>query len=290
MHKGAPQRFIFAGYITLAINKLMFRFSRKGPVEYLEATALTACDFLTHAFCTRHGGVSEGNFVNLNFSSTEGDSKKNVRINWRNLSEAFNIDVKRFFVVNQVHGEEILTVDRPLAEFIIPDSPQFDAIITDQPGVAIGIKTADCVPIFFVDRVKLIIAVVHAGWRGTSLSIAAKVVETLTTGFTCRADDIIAAIGPAIGPCCYQVDEPVFNAMRGHKGWESFFSPTPEKGKWMLDLSLANKIQIISKGILDRNIFTADYCTCCNRDIFYSHRGEGGNTGRQLNFIMLRLP
>jgi len=267
----------------------MFRFSKKGPVEYLEATALTACDFLTHAFCTRRGGISEGNFVNLNFSSTEGDSKDNVRTNWRNLAEAFNIDVGRFFVVNQVHGEEILTIDRPLAELIVPEPSQFDAIITDQPGVAIGMKTADCVPIFFVDKVKRIIAVAHAGWRGTSLSIAAKVVETLITGFACRADDIIAAIGPAIGPCCYQVDEPVFNAMRGHKGRESFFSSGREKGKWMLDLSLANKIQIIGKGIPDRNIYTAGYCTSCNRDIFYSHRGEAGNTGRQLNFIMLTV-
>ena len=265
----------------------MFSFSKKGPVEYLEATALAACNFLTHAFCTRRGGISEGNFVNLNFSTKEGDSRENVRGNWTILAEAFNIDVGRFFVVNQVHGEEILTVDRPLAELVVCEPPQFDAIITDQPGVAIGIKTADCVPIFFVDRVKRIIAVVHAGWRGTALAIAAKVVETLITGFGCRADDIIAAIGPAIGPCCYQVDEPVFNAMTTHKDGKSFFSPAPEKGKWMLDLSLANRLQIIGKGIPDGNICMADCCTSCNRDIFYSHRGEGGNTGRQLNFIML---
>ena len=267
----------------------MFRFSKKGPVEYLEATALTGCDFLTHAFCTRHGGLSRGNFVSLNFSSTEGDSKEHVRANWRNLADAFKIDVARFLVVNQVHGEKILTIDRPLADLLVPEPPQFDAIITDQPGVAIGIKTADCVPIFFVDKVKRIIAVAHAGWRGTALSIAAKVVEALIAKFACRAEDIIAAIGPAIGPCCYQVDEPVFNAMRGHKGRESFFPPAPEEKRWMLDLSLANKIQIMGMGVLDRNIYTARCCTSCNRDIFYSHRGEGGTTGRQLNFIMLTL-
>ena len=268
----------------------MFRFSRKGSVEYLEVAALTDCDFLTHAFCTRRHGISEGNFVSLNFSIKEGDSRENVRTNWRTLAHAFNIDVARFFWVNQVHGEEILTIDRPLSELIVPEPPQFDAIITDQPGVAIGIKTADCVPILFADRVKRIIAVAHAGWRGTSLSIAGKVVKTLLTEFACRSDDIVAAIGPAIGPCCYEVDEPVFNAMRGHKGRETFFSPGPEKGKWMLDLSLANKTQIIGEGIPDRNIYTADCCTSCNRDTFYSHRGEGGNTGRQLNFIMLTVP
>jgi len=267
----------------------MFRFSKKGPVEYLEATALTACDFLTHAFCTRRGGISEGNFVSLNFSSNEGDSKKNVRTNWRILAHAFNLEVAQFFVVNQVHGEKILTIDRPLADLVVHEPPQFDAIITDQPGVAIGIKTADCVPIFFVDKVKRIIGVAHAGWRGTSLAIATKLVDTLITGFACRADDIIAAIGPAIGPCCYQVDEPVFDAMTTHKDRESFFSPAAEKGKWMLDLPLANRLQIIGKGIPDRNIYMADCCTSCNRDMFYSHRGEAGNTGRQLNFIMLTV-
>jgi len=253
----------------------------------MEATALADHDFLTHAFCTRRGGVSKGNFTSLNFSFKGGDSKENVQSNLRILAKSFHIDVGQFFLVNQVHGEKVLIIDRPFADLVVHESPQFDAIITDQPGIAIGIKTADCAPIFFADKARRIIAVAHAGWRGTVLSIAAKVVETLLTRFGCRAEEIIAAIGPAIGPCCYQVDEPVFNAMRVHKGRETFFSSAPEKGKWMFDLSLANKIQMIRMGILDKNIYTAGYCTSCNRDKFYSHRGEGGNTGRQLNFIMI---
>ncbi|MGA3206648.1 MAG: peptidoglycan editing factor PgeF [Syntrophales bacterium] len=277
----------FAVNLTIVTNKPMFSFSKKGPVEYLEVATLTACNFLTHAFCTRRGGVSEGNFASFNFSPKEGDSKENVRNNWKILAEAFNLEIAQFLVVNQVHGKDILTIDRPLADFIIPEPPQFDAIITNQPGVAIGIKTADCVPIFFVDKVKRIIGVAHAGWRGTALAIAAKLVDDLVAGFGCRTDDLIAAIGPAIGVCCYQVDEPVFDAMKTHKDRESFLSPAPEQGKWMLDLSLANRMQIIGAGIHDKNICIAGYCTSCHRDMFYSHRGEGGNTGRQLNFIML---
>ncbi|HEX7534045.1 MAG TPA: peptidoglycan editing factor PgeF [Syntrophales bacterium] len=265
----------------------MFIFSKKGPVEYLEATALTACNLVTHAFCTRRGGASAGNFVSLNFSPKEGDNEENVRSNWKILAHAFNLEMTQFFVVNQVHGENILTIDRPLADFIVPEPPQFDAIITDQPGVAIGIKTADCVPIFFVDKVKRIIGVAHAGWRGTALAIAAKLVDAMITRFSCHTDDLIAAVGPAIGPCCYQVGELVFDAMKIQKDRESFLSPCREQGKWMLDLSLANRLQMIGKGIPDRNICIANYCTSCNRDMFYSHRGGGGNTGRQLNFIML---
>lgn len=266
----------------------MFTFSKKGRVEYLEAAALKACNFVTHAFCTRRGGVSEGNFVSLNLSPKEGDSKENLRANWKILAESFNIEVPQFFVVNQIHGEKILVIDRPLAGFTVPEPPQFDAIITDQPGIAIGIKTADCVPVLFADKAKRIIAVAHAGWRGTALAIAASVVDVLITRFGCRAEDLVAAVGPAIGPCCYQVDEPVLAAMKTHSGRKSFLSAGGERGKWMLDLSLANKLQIVGKGIPDGNISVANYCTSCHRDMFYSHRGEGGNTGRQLNFIMLK--
>lgn len=266
----------------------MFRFSKKGPVEYLEATGLNECDFQIHAFCTRRGGASKGNFFSLNFSSREGDSIDNVRQNWKILATALSIEVEQFFVVNQVHGDRILIIDHPVCDFISHQPLQFDAIITDQPGVAIGIKTADCVPIFFVDRVKQIVGVAHAGWRGTALHVAAKVVDTLVERFSCNIDDIIAAIGPAIGPCCYQVDELVFNTMEPHENREQFFCPCCTQGRWLLDLPLANKLQIHDRGVPWNNIYTTDYCTSCNTDIFYSHRGERGNTGRQLNFIMLK--
>ena len=266
----------------------MFQFSKKGPVEYLEAPVLNTCDFLIHAFCTRRGGVSEGNFSSLNFSSREGDKTETVRQNWKILSTAFNLNVEQFFVVNQVHGESILIIDHPVHDLVSHHPLQFDAIITDQPGVAIGIKTADCVPIFLADTTKRIIGVVHAGWRGTSLSIAAKVVDVFVKRFSCRADDIIAVIGPSIGPCCYQVDEIVFDTMKTHKDHESFFYPCCTQTRWMLDLPLANRLQITGSGIPPTNIYSMDYCTSCNTDMLYSHRGEGGNTGRQLNFIMLK--
>ena len=266
----------------------MFRFSKKGPVEYLEATELSACNFLTHAFCTRRGGVSEGKFVSLNFSSREGDSTENVQQNWKILATAFNLEVEQFFVVSQVHGDRILIIDHPVRDFISNQPHQCDAIITDQPELAIGIKTADCVPIFFADKKKRIIGVAHAGWKGTSLNITAKVVDAFVKKFSCHTDDIIAVIGPSIGPCCYQVDCVVYDSMREDKDRESFFSPCCMQGSWMLDLPLANKLQIIGRGINPTNVYTTDYCTSCNTGIFFSHRREGGSTGRQLNFIMLK--
>ncbi|MCX5843196.1 MAG: peptidoglycan editing factor PgeF [Deltaproteobacteria bacterium] len=266
----------------------MFRFIKKNTIEYLEATVLSTHDFLCHAFCTRRGGISEGNFFSLNFSSREGDSIDNVRQNWRILAKAFNIEVEQFFVVNQVHGNSILIIDHTVRDFISHQSLQYDAIITDLPGVAIGIKTADCVPIFFVDKVKHIVGVAHAGWKGTALNIGAKVVDTFLEKFSSHVDDIIAAIGPAIGPCCYQVGELVYHAMEPHNNREHFFCPCSQEGRWFLDLPLANELQIASKGIKRTHIYSAHYCTSCNTGIFYSHRGEGKKTGRQLNFIMLK--
>jgi len=254
----------------------------------MEATVLSTHDFLCHAFCTRRGGISEGNFFSLNFSSREGDSIDNVRQNWRILAKAFNIEVEQFFVVNQVHGDSILIIDHTVRDFISHQSLQYDAIITDLPGVAIGIKTADCVPIFFVDKVKQIVGVAHAGWKGTALNIVAKVVDTFLEKFSSNVDDIIAAIGPAIGPCCYQVGELVYHAMEPHNNREHFFCPCSQEGRWFLDLPLANELQIACKGIKRTHIYSTHYCTSCNTGIFYSHRGEGKKTGRQLNFIMLK--
>ncbi|HUH65756.1 MAG TPA: peptidoglycan editing factor PgeF [Syntrophales bacterium] len=256
-------------------------------MEYLEALALTDCNFLTHAFCTRKGGVSRGRFENLNVSVKEGDAEENVRANLRIIADAFGITVEQFVIVSQVHGEEILTVDRPPADLASSVRLEFDAIVTDQPGVAICVKTADCVPIFFADRKRKVVGVAHAGWRGTALSVAGKTTQALISRFNCRAGDIIAAIGPAIGPCCYKVDEPVVNAMKGQRGSESFFSKGAKPGEWMLDLAGANRMQIMGCGIPEMNTHVARSCTSCRRDMFFSHRGEGGNTGRQLNFIML---
>jgi YfiH family protein len=266
----------------------MFRFTKKGAIEYVEATALSTHDFLCHAFCSRLGGISEGKFFSLNFSTREGDSVDNVRHNWKILAAAFNVEVKQFFVVNQVHGDRILIIDHAVRGCTSHQPLQYDAIITDLPGVAIGIKTADCVPIFFVDKVKQIVGVAHAGWKGTALSISAKVVDTFLEKFSSNADDIIVAIGPAIGPCCYQVDEVVYHAMEPHNNRAHFFYPCSQAGRWFLDLPLANELQIAGKGVKQVNIYSTHCCTSCNTGIFYSHRGEGKKTGRQLNFIMLK--
>jgi hypothetical protein len=266
----------------------MFRLSKKGSIDYLESTALSREAFLTHAFFTAWGGVSEGHFDSLNFSEREGDGSDNVRHNWEIVAKAFDMSVEQFFVVHQVHGDRILTVDHTNIGRINDQDHPVDAIITDRFGLAIGIKTADCVPVFLADRARKIIGVVHAGWKGTSMNIAAKAVNAFVGRFSCQPENMTAVIGPSIGLCCYQVDEAVFEAFAEVDNWKAAFMPCGEKGKWMLDLPSTNRDQLLRAGIPPEHVFSAAICTACRKDIFFSHRGEGGKTGRQLSFMMLK--
>jgi YfiH family protein len=266
-----------------------FQFSEKSGIEYLESTVLGEYDFIVHAFLTRQRGAGGERPVNLSFGNPPGESKETIKRNWELLSSTFDIPVENFFTVDQVHGGEILIIDDdPDAAAGKGGNLPFDGIITARPGIAIGIKTADCVPVFFIDAVKRIVGAVHAGWKGTALSIAARAVNLFVTRFGSDSKDIRAVIGPAIGPCCYEVDTQVFVSMKHLPGRDLFFKEGDNEGKWMLDLGAANKFQLRERGIPAGNIYSADLCTSCRRDTFFSHRGDGGGTGRQLNFIMLR--
>ncbi len=188
--------------------------------------------------------------------------------------------------MGQVHGDRIRVIDSdgPPPACV----PECDGLITARPGVALAVRTADCVPLFFVDPVRRVIGAAHAGWRGTALGMASKMVDAFVGGFASRPEDILAAVGPAVGPCCYQVDAPVHAALITHPGADRFLRPCHEEGRWMLDLALANRQQIGERGVPEANIRTAGICTACRQELFFSHRASGGCTGRQVNFLMLR--
>ncbi len=264
-----------------------FRLSRRDDVRYLECLALGEYSFITHAFCSRWGGISEGSLANLNFGTRSGDRKEHLLRNREILCSAFDIQEKNLVTVNQVHGDRLLIVDEKTRDWRREGILEYDGIISAMPGVPVGVKTADCVPVFLVDRARRVIGAVHAGWKGTSLGIIAKAVGVFVKEFASTPADILAVIGPAIGPCCYEVDEVVFREFDKKRG-ESFFARCEKEGQWMFDLPAANRFQLLDAGVPPDNIFSADICTSCNRDTFFSHRGEHGGTGRQLNFIMLR--
>ena len=203
----------------------MFRFAQRDAIQYLEAEAISALDFVTHAFCTRLGGISEGPFTSLNTGFLVGDREEDVRRNLALIGKAFAIPAERLVLMGQVHGDRIFILD---GDGPPPGSiPECDGLITDRPGVALGIRTADCVPLLFVDRVRRVIGVAHAGWRGTALRIASKMVDLFEKRFSSRVEDILIAIGPAIGVCCYQVDAPVYAAFSSRPGADEFSPSLP---------------------------------------------------------------
>lgn len=257
-----------------------FRYSKKGAVAYFES-GLLKIPGLVHAFCTRDSGVSPPPFNSLNFSVREGDSPENVSGNWNLLSAGFGIHAGQFFTLRQVHGNGILIVDSRSSG---SGDLEYDAVASSEKGIALCVKTADCVPVLLADRNLKAVAAVHAGWRGTSLQIVSKMAAFLCEKFGVGSTELLVALGPAIGPCCYEVDSVVREAMSGPA--EQFFQQTGKHGKWKLDLPAVNRSQLINVGLPPENISSSGLCTACRTDLFYSHRAEK-KTGRQLNFIMI---
>ena len=266
----------------------MFSLVKQKTIEYVQSTLLSDCDFLVNAFCTRRSGASQDEYKSLNMSFREGDEEFRVLQNWDRLATAFAIPMEQFLVVNQVHGDAIFVIKPHGSYFSSREELNYDAIVTNRTNLAICIKTADCVPVFIVDKVKKVIAVVHAGWRNCALSISAKVIRLMQNQYGCLPQNILAAIGPSIGLCCYEIDSVVADAFRQHGHSSSFLFPGTGENKWKLDLAEANRRQIMEAGVPENNIEVSGFCTTCNQDMFFSHRGSGGITGRQINFMMIK--
>lgn len=249
-------------------------------ITFFSSPNLESFPGLVHAFLGRTGGVSTGHLASLNMGRREEDSSENLKENRKKVAEAFGIDQEKVFTVSQVHGDRIVTIDNPDVRPEEVKAQEADAIITNVKGISIGILTADCVPVLFYDRKNGVIAAVHAGWRGTAMKIAKKCVKRMQESFGTDPKDIAAAIGPAIGLCCYKVNDDVVLAV----GNIDKVTRACER-HWCLDLPKANLLQLEEAGVTDINV--SDICTSCRTDIFFSHRGEKGRTGRQLSFISL---
>lgn len=159
-----------------------------------------------------------------------------------------------------------------------------DALVTAQPRVLIGVKTADCTPILLCDPVRNVVGAVHAGWRGTAALVASRAVEAMQAEFSSDPADVVALIGPAIRECCYRVGEEVIAAFSKHLGDEFC---RDQDGTIHADLHGANRRALETAGVRPANIHSINLCTACNPGLFFSHRRDAGKTGRHLNFVGL---
>ncbi len=193
-----------------------------------------------------------------------------------------------FFFPRQKHTDRIIVIDQDNKGVISgPSRPEADAVITNIKGVGIGVHTADCVPLLFLDPRKEGVAAVHAGWRGTQARIAVKVVRKMKEKFGSDPGEILAGIGPSIQKQCYEVGEEVASKFQSNKEETIAILMPMGKDKWYLDLPEANTRQLKDEGVLPSHLFQLPLCTHCQPDIFYSYRGNPEEKGRQLSCISL---
>ncbi|HTP50442.1 MAG TPA: peptidoglycan editing factor PgeF [Anaeromyxobacteraceae bacterium] len=242
------------------------------PVPPILRSALL--DRFPHGFTTRSGGVSEGPFASLNLGDRVGDDAARVEENWSRLRAATG---REFARARQVHGNRVLDAARPteLAE-------EADAVLSSTAGLAACVSVADCVPILIADPESGAVAAVHAGWRGTLARVAEEAVRALVREHRARPERLLAAIGPSIGPCCYEVAPELAERFRGELG-QATGNPSP--GQARVDLWLANEVVLRRAGVERRHIDQLRRCSSCEDGTFFSHRRDGGRTGRQVGFI-----
>jgi len=259
-------------------------------MKFITSPAITRHRSLNHAFLTRMGGVSTGPFHTLNFNEKQGDPAASIEENRSRTGRLLAFDAATLFTAHQVHGDRVLVIDshsEPPSPLREGEQPTADAIITDRKGLAIGVLTADCVPIILVDPVVEAIGIVHAGWKGTAAGICGKAVTAMEDRFGASPENISAAIGPSIGPCCYEVGEEVAGHFTGEPYGQCVTLTGSGRERWRLSLRKANKIQLTTCGLSEGNISVSTFCTACTPDLFFSYRREGDPTGRQLSFVAM---
>jgi hypothetical protein len=260
---------------------------KRGKVHFLSPSPFDRAGISVQGFTTRHEGLSRPPYNSLNLGLNTDDLPVRVDGNRSLLARAVGSEVEQLVTVNQVHGSDLLVIDAPNPDFTHFQRIDCDGIVTNQRGVLIGIGVADCYPILLLDPKRRAVAALHAGWKGTAAGICRKGVAALQEFFGSKPADILAAIGPGIGPCCYEVDEPVRRSFLAQgNGWEPF-TEMSGPDRWRLDLAEANRLQLLQTGIPADHVTTPSHCVACTPELFFSYRRDNGETGRQMGFIML---
>ena len=274
-------------------------------LRILQAPALAKLPWLIHGFSTKPGGVSmQAAQKVLNLGFTEWDTKENVLENRRRLQSAIGAADLKLISLKQIHSDVIHLFDAAP-----PALCQGDASITNRSGLLLSVQTADCVPILLVDPKSRAIAAIHAGWRGTLARIVVKAIGQMQMQFKTNPSDLLAAIGPSIGGCCYEVGTEVATQFHSQFAeapewfdefrtgdepnpiqWLNMMPPghQPPPKNVLLDLRKANRAQLLAAGIRAPNIFVSDLCTACRRALFFSYRKEGPASGRLMSVIGIR--
>lgn len=271
--------------------------NKKDEVYYVTFPKLMQCRDIVHGFSTRLGGVSKEHLASMNLSFSRGDDRDNVLENHRRLGNAVGYNENQLVFSDQVHTTVLHKVtEEDCGKGIIKESDLkgIDGLVTDVIGIPLITFYADCVPLFFHDPVKKVVALAHSGWRGTIDGIGSKMVHFMESEYGCRAENIICAIAPSICQKCYEVSEDV--AIQFKEKYQPFYNGKnmdellyqKDNGKYQLNLHKACEITLLNAGILREHLDITDLCTCCNPEVFFSHRASHGQRGNLAAVIMLK--
>lgn len=254
-------------------------------LEYLAAENIAA----PHGFTTRLGGVSTGFRSSLNLAVSQGESLENVEKNLHILANALGFDSEKLVLTRQIHSDMVRVVTEADCQGLCHRNyPACDGLVTATPGVALLIFTADCTPLLFHDPVTGAVGAAHAGWRGTAQNIGGKTVEAMVRAFGCKPENIRCAIGPNIGPCHFETNGDVPQALVDCYGREAADYIRREREKYYPDLKAINALALRRAGV--RSIDISGDCTYCQHERFWSHRYTGGQRGSQGAVILCTGP
>lgn len=265
---------------------------KSGNLEYLQFKRLLKYeDILTHAFTTRLGGVRDDQNSTPNFSFNNDEEKENVLKNYEIICKELDLDIANIVCTLQNHTSrvEIITkYDRGAGINSPYIADYYDGVITNDKNTILRTVCADCTLILLFDPVRKVIANIHAGWRGVVSEIVKNTMEQLTFYYKCNLNDIIACTGPAMNSCCFEFSKSDMYHFDKYKDINGLVIEHENDTKCYVDLSKIIKFQLIENGIIEENIEISNICTKCNNDVFFSHRGEDGKTGRQIMIAGLK--
>lgn len=251
-------------------------------LEYLKFSSMDD-EKIVHGIFTRKGGISPQPWASLNLGGTVGDTRENVIENRRRIYQVMGRPVESIFDVWQVHSADVICTETPRP--LNAPHEKADAILTDNPDITLFMRFADCVPILLHDPVRKVVGIVHAGWMGTVNKVLAQTIQTMNEKYGSNPGDIIAGIGPSIGPDHYQVGEDVIEKVKIAFGGQAEELLINLNGRTYFNLWRANGILLQHAGV--NSIEVSGLCTACDTNRWYSHRAEAGKTGRFGAFISL---
>ena len=220
-----------------------------------------------------------------NIGFTDRENPEIIQYNRRSLAKAAGFEVERLITARQVHSAtvRIVTAEEAGRGALDRESriPATDALVTNQPGICLMVLSADCVPVLLFEPEKRVVAAVHAGWRGTAANIVVETVRVMQENFGCDPQRVVAAIGPSIGKCCFEVGEEVARVFQQlFPGNQAIVGLGKQPGKYQVDLWEANRKELLACGVKNENIEVAGMCSVCHPDLFFSYRREGEKAGR----------